>query len=79
MLSMPESDDNQALIYPPPSTPPPPPPLFIVVIMFLVLSYLSYCFISPRLAEQDLLRELVQSPLKKVYPPCHLLLLPMLI
>ena len=79
MLSMPESDDDQPLIYPPPSTPPPPPsPLFIVVIMFLVLSYLSYCFISPRLAEQDLLRELVQSPLKKVYP-CHLLLLPMLI
>ena len=74
MLSMPESDDNQALIYPPPSAPPHPYPLFIVVIMFLVLSYLSSCFISPRLAEQDLLKELGQSPLKKVYP-CHLLLL----
>ena len=42
--------------------------------MFLVLSYLSSCFISPRLAEQDLLKELVQSRHKKVYP-CHLLLL----
>ena len=42
--------------------------------MFLVLSYLSYCFISPRPAGQDLLKELVQSHHKRVYP-CHLLLL----
>ena len=75
---MPESDDDQPLVSPPSPPAPPPPPLFIVVVMFLVLSYLSSCFISPRLAEQDLLKELGQSPLKKVYP-CHLLLLPMLI
>lgn len=55
--------NRQPLIYPP------PPPLFYCC--HYVLAELPYCFISPRLAERDQLRELLQSLLKKVYP-CHL-------